>query len=326
MFRLLGLLSAVVLVGPAFADNPDPRALVIPAEELAKARQLVGQLGDPLFAAREQASRELAGMGRKALAPLAVGEAQDPDPEVRLRCHKLVPDARADDLERFPGRCSVWVAATAGVVAALRRGGCRGQLARVVFDRMQPVWASGRVETVLRWMTWLEQEGKLGRYPAIAVHGSLIFALLGRPAEAERWAAIAQQAPANETLPDGSTMGGLLAYLRARQGPEGLFWNGPSERGGGYASDCVESFCQSRAALGLVTWLQATGANAATAALDQLVAGLDTVAVWDGDAAYFPGSQWRNGWLETTNARNLPQRVSLLYKMATGGPKVRRPV
>ena len=100
---------------------------------------------------------------------------------------------------------------------------------------------------------------------------------------------------------DGAaTSASVLAYLRARQGTEGLFWNGPSERGGGYASDCVESFCQSRAALGLVTWLQATGADAATAALDQLVAGLGAIAVWDGDAAYFPGSQWRNGWLETT--------------------------
>ena len=43
-----------------------------------------------------------------------------------------------------------------------------------------------------------------------------------------------------------------------------------------YASDCVESFCQSRAALGLVTWLQATGPRPAASALDRLVAGLDT--------------------------------------------------
>jgi linoleoyl-CoA desaturase len=31
-----------------------------------------------------------------------------------------------------------------------------------------------------------------------------------------------------------------------------------------------------------------------------------------------------NGWLETTKPSNLPQQVKLLYKMATGGPKVRR--
>ena len=31
-----------------------------------------------------------------------------------------------------------------------------------------------------------------------------------------------------------------------------------------------------------------------------------------------------NGWLATTNAKNAPQQLSLLYKMSTGGPKIRR--
>ena len=31
-----------------------------------------------------------------------------------------------------------------------------------------------------------------------------------------------------------------------------------------------------------------------------------------------------NGWLATTNAKNAPQQLKMLYKMATGGPKVRR--
>ena len=31
-----------------------------------------------------------------------------------------------------------------------------------------------------------------------------------------------------------------------------------------------------------------------------------------------------NGWLATTNAKNAPQQMSLLYKMSTGGPKIRR--
>jgi LuxR family transcriptional regulator, maltose regulon positive regulatory protein len=89
------------------------------------------------------------------------------------------------------------------------------RVARLVLDVMQPVWASGRVETVLRWMQWFEQRNLVERYPAIAVHGALIFALLGRPIEAERWAAAAERAPATGTLPDGSTMASYLAYLRA---------------------------------------------------------------------------------------------------------------
>ncbi|WP_296606848.1 acyl-CoA desaturase [Nocardioides sp.] len=31
-----------------------------------------------------------------------------------------------------------------------------------------------------------------------------------------------------------------------------------------------------------------------------------------------------NGWLATTNAKNAPQQLAMLYKMSTGGPKVRR--
>jgi linoleoyl-CoA desaturase len=31
-----------------------------------------------------------------------------------------------------------------------------------------------------------------------------------------------------------------------------------------------------------------------------------------------------NGWLATTNVRNLPQQLGLLYKMTRGGPRVRR--
>jgi LuxR family maltose regulon positive regulatory protein len=87
---------------------------------------------------------------------------------------------------------------------------------------MQQVWASGRVGTVQRWMTWFDQDGGIERYPAIAVHAALIFALLGRPAEAERLAAVAEQAPPTTTLPDGSTMGGLLAYLRAILARDGV--------------------------------------------------------------------------------------------------------
>ena len=31
-----------------------------------------------------------------------------------------------------------------------------------------------------------------------------------------------------------------------------------------------------------------------------------------------------NGWLETTNVRNLPSQLKLLYEMVKGGPRVRR--
>ncbi len=89
------------------------------------------------------------------------------------------------------------------------------RVARVVLNVMQPVWASGRVDTVLRWMEWLEDKSQVEHYSAIAVHGALILALLGRPGEAERWAAAAERASSTGSLPDGSTIEGSLAYLRA---------------------------------------------------------------------------------------------------------------
>ncbi len=44
------------------------------------------------------------------------------------------------------------------------------------------------------------------------------------------------------------------------------------------------------------------------------------------------GSAWHkivrlslpNGWLEQTNVKNAPKQVALLYKLSSGGPKVRR--
>jgi LuxR family maltose regulon positive regulatory protein len=130
----------------------------------------------------------------------------------------------ADLIPQLHTRAATWLEANGRPDEAIEHAQAAGdvdRVARLVLDRIQPVWASGRVETLLRWMTWLEQEGKLGRYPAIAVHGTLIFALLGRPAEAERWAAIAET-PADEASPDGSTMGGLLAYLRAIRARSGV--------------------------------------------------------------------------------------------------------
>ena len=96
-----------------------------------------------------------------------------------------------------------------------REAGDGDRVARLVLGGMQPVWASGRVDTVLRWMEWLEQRHLIERYPAVAVHGALIFALLGRPARTEWWAAAAERASATGQLPDGSTMASYLAYLRA---------------------------------------------------------------------------------------------------------------
>jgi LuxR family transcriptional regulator, maltose regulon positive regulatory protein len=130
--------------------------------------------------------------------------------ELRRREPELIADLHF--------RAAAWFEANGMPEAAVEHAQAAGdydRLARLVLGLQQRVWASGRVETVLRWMEWLRDITSAEHYGAIAVHGSLIFALLGRPAEAERWAASAERASPTGILPDGSTMEGTLAYLRA---------------------------------------------------------------------------------------------------------------
>lgn len=142
------------------------------------------------------------------------------------RYHHLLRDLmRAELRRREPDliqdlnfRAAAWFEANAMPEAAIDHAQAAGdydRVARLILELQQPVWASGRVETVLRWMDWLRDVPSAEYYGAIAVHGSLIFALLGQPAEAERWAAAAERASPGGVLPDGSTMEATLAYLCA---------------------------------------------------------------------------------------------------------------
>jgi LuxR family maltose regulon positive regulatory protein len=142
------------------------------------------------------------------------------------RYHHLLRDLLRSELQRqepslvadLHFRAAAWFEANSMPEQAIGHAQAAGdydRVARLILQLQQPVWASGRVETVLRWMEWLGDVTSAEHYGAIAVHGSLIFALLGRPSEAERWAAAAERASAAGILPDGSTMEATLAYLRA---------------------------------------------------------------------------------------------------------------
>jgi LuxR family transcriptional regulator, maltose regulon positive regulatory protein len=142
------------------------------------------------------------------------------------RYHHLLRDLlRAELRRREPDlvqdlhfRAAVWFEANAMPEAAIDHAHAAGdydRVARLILELQQPVWAVGRVETVRRWMEWIRDVTAAEYYGAIAVHGSLIFALLGQPGEAERWVAAAERASPAGILPDGSTMEGTLAYLRA---------------------------------------------------------------------------------------------------------------
>jgi LuxR family maltose regulon positive regulatory protein len=95
-----------------------------------------------------------------------------------------------------------------------QRGDDIGRVARLVAVEAQPAFASGRESTVRGWMTWLRDHGQVNDHPAPALMGAIVFAVTGRAADADQWAAIADAALAQGTMPDGSSDACWRALLR----------------------------------------------------------------------------------------------------------------
>ena len=143
------------------------------------------------------------------------------------RYHQLFRELLSSELRRrepanIPElhlRAATWYESNDQPEAAIEHAQAAGdasRVARLVLETANPVWASGRAHTVMRWMEWFEANGLVEQFPAIAAHGALMHALAGHAADTERWAAAAEQASATtEMLPDGNTIEGTLAYLRA---------------------------------------------------------------------------------------------------------------
>jgi len=121
-------------------------------------------------------------------------------------------------------RAAAWYEGNGGYEAAIEHAQAANDadwVGRLVLEWMQPVWASGRVDTVLSWMEWLEDKTGVEHYSAIAAHGALILGMLGRPGAAERWAAAAERTASSGILPNGDTTESVLFFMRAvlcRQG------------------------------------------------------------------------------------------------------------
>jgi LuxR family maltose regulon positive regulatory protein len=66
-------------------------------------------------------------------------------------------------------------------------------VARLIEELGQSLFRQGRVTTLQRWLGWLEDRGGIERHPMTATFASLLAATVGRPAEAERWADVADR-------------------------------------------------------------------------------------------------------------------------------------
>ena len=110
----------------------------------------------------------------------------------------LVSELRRSDPEVVPElhlRAAAWCEANGMPESAIDHAQAAGDadtVARLVVQICNPVWASGRNDTVRRWMEWFEANDLIERYPGIAVCGALQFAVDGRPAATERWADAAE--------------------------------------------------------------------------------------------------------------------------------------
>lgn len=88
----------LTLGGVAVAGSADPASLVVPPEQVAKARDLVRLLGSDFYRDRDTATRDLEAMGRLAL-PALIEARYHPDPEVQSRIAWLYPLAVSDELQ-----------------------------------------------------------------------------------------------------------------------------------------------------------------------------------------------------------------------------------
>ena len=143
----------------------------------------------------------------------------------------LVSELRRSDPARVPElhrRAAAWCEANSMPENALDHAQAAGDAdtaARLLVQLCNPVWASGRNDTVRRWMEWFEANDLIERQPGIAVCGALQFAVDGRPVATERWADAAEATSMTGVLDDGSTIEGMVGYLRAnlcRNGPKAM--------------------------------------------------------------------------------------------------------
>ena len=93
-----------------------------------------------------------------------------------ISCAPSSAGANPDAVVDIHRRAAAWCEANGQPEVALahaQQAGDGDHVAALVLALMQPVWASGRLETVLRWMEWFEREHLIEHYPAVAVHGAL---------------------------------------------------------------------------------------------------------------------------------------------------------
>jgi LuxR family maltose regulon positive regulatory protein len=143
------------------------------------------------------------------------------------RYHHLFRDMLLAELERLePGllpvlrrRAADWCQANGRPEEALEYAMAAGDVdmaAELVQELAVPARRQGRVTTLVRWFRWLDDRDAIAGYPMVTALAALIYAWMGRPAEAARWAgAVDRWDQGNPVRPDRGAIGAWAALVRA---------------------------------------------------------------------------------------------------------------
>jgi LuxR family maltose regulon positive regulatory protein len=138
---------------------------------------------------------------------------------------KELERSEPDILPELNRRAMAWCIANDLPEAAVVYGHAAGEtdaIAGLVDGLALTLHYDGRIETVEEWLGWFADDD-FSRYPALAVEAAWVWALRGRPAEAERWLGLAEGATSTIPLSDGSaTIEPWVATLRTGMMPDGV--------------------------------------------------------------------------------------------------------
>ena len=134
------------------------------------------------------------------------------------RYHHLFRDMLLAELKRTePGlvpvlqrRAAAWCLRAGLPEEALEYAMAAGDVtmaAGLVEKLLVPARRQGRVATLLRWLGWLDDRGEIERHPMVTVLAALVYAWLGRSAEAERLAGVMDRWQDCETPPTAAGSG-----------------------------------------------------------------------------------------------------------------------
>jgi LuxR family transcriptional regulator, maltose regulon positive regulatory protein len=153
---------------------------------------------------------------------------------VSYRYHRLFRDVLRKELEmgepvlvpELHSRAADWYETHGDPESALDHADAAKDLrrvARILATIALPLYHSGRVVTVERWLARFDDPVLLMRYPMVAVQGSWIHALRGRSAEAKRWLEIAETDLAGKGSRGSAARRSWVTAIRAALCNEGVY-------------------------------------------------------------------------------------------------------